>query len=128
MTVERNKELLQGLVERVFNTGMVQLLDDWADESLARRLRLAVEALHFALPDFELEIVQLIGEGDWLAARWRASGTFLSPLCGYRPTGQRIAWAGNCLLRLGDGRLAELHAETDFHEALRRSGAERRAP
>lgn len=46
----------------------------------ADNMRLAIETLSVAFPDYHLELVEAFGEGDQLMARIHAKGTMLGPI------------------------------------------------
>jgi steroid delta-isomerase-like uncharacterized protein len=78
-----------------------------------------------AFPDFTLEILDLLVEGDQAAVRWRATGTFNGPasFLGLRPTGQRMDLEGVDIVHVRDGKIARIDAFTDTSEMARQLGA-----
>jgi steroid delta-isomerase-like uncharacterized protein len=78
-----------------------------------------------AFPDFSLEILDLIVEGDQVAVRWRATGTFTgsSRFLGLLPTGQRLDLEGVDIVQVRDGKIASIDAYTDTSEMARQLGA-----
>jgi steroid delta-isomerase-like uncharacterized protein len=72
-------------------------------------------ALFVGLPDFRMERIQLLVDGDHLADRWLITGTHRGELFGMPPTGRRIRLEGASFTRLGrDGLVAE---EIHFYDA-----------
>src|SRR2546430_10223918 len=73
------------------------------------------DALYAALPDFRLEILDIVAEGDKAAVRWRATGTFAGPahFQGLEPNGARIDVEGCDVVRVADGKVAWIDAYTD---------------
>ena len=59
-----------------------------------------------AIPDFHLEIVGLVEQGDEVAVRWRLTGTHEGRIQGIDGTGKRLELDGVDHLTLKDGRIA----------------------
>ena len=57
---------------------------------MARAARRWIDPSRAAFPDFSMEIVQLVAEGDTVVGRFRCSGTHLGPWRGHAPTGRRF--------------------------------------
>jgi glyoxylase-like metal-dependent hydrolase (beta-lactamase superfamily II)/predicted ester cyclase len=75
-------------------------------------------------PDLRFEVEELIAEGDQVAVRWSARGTFAGPgsLQGIEPTYARLDLHGLDLFTLRDGRILEEHAYTDGMTLARQIG------
>ena len=61
-----------------------------------------------AYPDWMLVIEDLVAEGVWVTARWRARGTHPGELEELAPTGKWDAFVGTTVVRLVDGQIVEL--------------------
>ena len=88
----------------------------------ARRWRAFFSDLFDAFPDWRLSVVETVAEGDGVAVRWRARGTFAGPgsFMGFEPNGARVDLEGVDLVRVRDGRIARIDAYMN--------GADARAP
>src|SRR3954468_21360579 len=66
------------------------------------------DALYNAIPDFKLEIVDIVAQGEKAAVQWHATGTFAGPgqFQGLDPTGGRIDLTGCDVVRARDGKVA----------------------
>lgn len=74
-------------------------------------VRARAVALLTAFPDFRLQRLELVIDGDRHADRWILTGTHLGELFGIPPTGRGVRVEGATFTRLGpDGLVAE-----DFH-------------
>ena len=73
-------------------------------------------------PDLHIELDQLIGEGDLVAARWTATGTHSGALAGMPATGTAVRWGGTDMYRLSDGRIVEWWRNDDFVWLLHQVG------
>ena len=73
-------------------------------------------------PDAEETVLQLIAEGDRVAAHLRFVGTQHGALGRFPPTGRRLEVDFMCLCRLADGRIAEIWPLWDGLAMLRQLG------
>jgi predicted ester cyclase len=71
------------------------------------------EILKDAFPDADLEIEQLVADGDWVAVASRLTGTHTGSLMGVEATGRRASVAMIDLVRVADGRIVEHRGLTD---------------
>jgi steroid delta-isomerase-like uncharacterized protein len=78
-------------------------------------IRERAAALLAAFPDFRLERLALVIDGDRHADRWVLTGTHAGPLFGIPPTGRAVRVEGATFTRLGpDGLVVEDIHHTDF--------------
>lgn len=70
-------------------------------------VREVAETLHTAFPDCEVELEQVIADGDWIAQRITATGTHEGGFVGVEPTGKQVELTGMSVTRLQDGRWVE---------------------
>jgi predicted ester cyclase len=59
------------------------------------------------LPDFHVDAVDLVAEGDRVACRWMGTGTHRGSMFGEAPTGAPITLHGITEFRVADGLIAE---------------------
>jgi predicted ester cyclase len=90
MSVEDNKLLARRLVEEAVGEGNLDVVDELAAGEFAEVAKRWVRPFRSAFPDFEMEIVELIGEGDRVVARFRCSGTHRGEWLGVPATGRRF--------------------------------------
>jgi hydroxyacylglutathione hydrolase len=78
-----------------------------------------------AFPDWHFEVVETVAEGDGVAVRWHARGTFAGPgrFMGFEPNGARIDIQGVDLVRVRDGRIGAIDAFMNGAELARQLGA-----
>ena len=96
---------------------------DGPDPNNGRKsLREVVPTLIKALPDLRINVELLVGEGDYVAARWRGTATHTGQIVGIHPTGKRISWTENEIYRFREGRIAESWGEGTFGAALAEIG------
>lgn len=81
--------------------------------------------LFAAVPDFRMEVIDLVaGEGK-VAVRWEATGTFTGPVSfeGLVATGAHLRMEGLDLLTIREGRITENRAYMNATEMARQLGA-----
>lgn len=83
------------------------------------------DELYAAFPDFRLEMLDLVAEGERAVVRWRARGTFAGPghFQGFAPNGAALSVEGMDVLWAREGRVARLIAYTDHATIARQLGA-----
>jgi predicted ester cyclase len=86
-TPDENKVLVQQLIEEVVNARDSAALDELAGGEFAAVARGWIGPFREAFPDFRMEIVDLVAEGDRVAAHFRCSGTHRGAWRGVEPTG-----------------------------------------
>jgi predicted ester cyclase len=80
----------------------------------SREVYRAVIAVYWAaFPDLTIELVQMLGEGDLIAAHYIERGTQTGPFGDQPPTGRRYEKNGLGIYRLAGGRLAEAWVQED---------------
>jgi predicted ester cyclase len=128
-TVESHKHLVRRLVQEGVNERNPDVLDDVAEGSFARRARRWVSPFRSSFPDFEMEIVNLVEEGDVVVAHFRCSGTHLGDWLGIAPTGRRFEQVDEVyVFRVRNGRLASASGVEDNLSRLRQLGIELAPP
>src|SRR3954468_10547526 len=82
------------------------------------------DELYAAIPDFRLQIVDLVAEGEKSVVRWRITGTFAGPgrFQGLEPNGARLELEGCDFVTVKDGKVAEITAFTDNMTVARELG------
>jgi steroid delta-isomerase-like uncharacterized protein len=78
-----------------------------------------------AFPDFEMEIVEIVAEGEKAAVRWRATGSFNGDANfeGLAPNGATVNVQGCDVLTIRDGRVQHNDAYMNGAEMMRQLGA-----
>lgn len=81
--------------------------------------------LFAAVPDFELEIVEIVAKGEKAAVRWRATGTFdgTARFEGLAPNGAKLDLAGCDVIAVRDGKLYRNDVYMNAAEMMRQLGA-----
>jgi steroid delta-isomerase-like uncharacterized protein len=137
MGIEENKDVVRGLVAECINAYRPDLLERFVREDIRAhpgtpgaapdtegigQLQEAMQGIRGTFPDLHLEVEQVIGEGDLVAARWTATGTHSGQLAGVPATGTAVRWSGTDVYRLADGRIVEWWRNDDFVGLLHQVG------
>jgi steroid delta-isomerase-like uncharacterized protein len=70
-------------------------------------------ALWSAIPDLNISIKEIVGEGDWVMARITLRGTHRGDLHGIPATGKKIEIGGMMACRFAGGKFAEVWTFSD---------------
>ena len=123
MSVGGNKELVRRLVEEAIRDRDVEVLDEIAAGHFADVAKRWVAPFRGAFPDFEMEIVTLIAEGEKVAAHFKCSGTHLGEWLGVPATGRRFERVDEVyIFEVQDGRLVSALGVEDNLSRLRQLG------
>jgi predicted ester cyclase len=90
VSAEDNKLLVRRLVQEPVWERNLDVLEQIAAGEFAEMARRWVNPFQSAFPDFEMEIVDLIAEGEKVVAHFKCSGTHLGEWLGVPPTGRRF--------------------------------------
>jgi len=121
--IEHNKELVRRLVNDVVNRRSLDALGDVAGGTFARTARRWISPFRQSFPDFTMQIVDLIAEGDRVVAHFKCSGRHEGPWLGRPPTGKRFESVDEIyIFRVENGRLVAATAVEDNLERLRQLG------
>lgn len=121
--VEENKALVRRLVDDVVTRRNVDSLDEIAEGRFAAVAKRWVTPFRSAFPDFTMEIVDLIGEGDRVVAHFKCSGTHAGDWLGVPPTGRRFESVDEIyIFDVRNGKLASATAVEDNLTRMRQLG------
>jgi hypothetical protein len=134
-TVRRFQEALEGDVETIGRT-----IDELVDPDVLIRTPLPIDSsgrealkevfgrLHGAFPDLEIEIDDLIAEGDKVVSRNTVTGTHRGEYMGLAPTGRTVTYDEIFVVRFADGRIVETWGVVDVAAQMRQLGVLPGAP
>ena len=107
MSAEDSKRLVRRLVEEGVAGHDPDVVDEIATGDFARAAKRWVSPFRGAFPDFEMEIVELVAEGDAVVAHFRCSGTHRGEWLGVPATGRRFDGVDEIyIFHVQDGKLA----------------------
>jgi predicted ester cyclase len=128
---EQNKNLVRYLVHEAINKRNLDALNEVAAGRFAGVARRWISPFRQAFPDFAMEVVDLIAEGDRVVAHFKCSGTHEHEWLGYPATGRRFEGINEIyIFRVEGGKLVAATAVEDNLARLQQLGLfgkERRA-
>ena len=120
---EANKRLVRRLVDEAVAERNPDVIDEIASGEFAQAAKRWVSPFRSAFPDFEMEIVELIAEGDTVVGHFKCSGTHRGEWLGVAPTGRRFERVDEVyLFRVRDGKLVAATGVEDNLTRLRQLG------
>jgi predicted ester cyclase len=121
--VEENKALVRRLVDDGVNKRNPDVLDQVAAGPFAAVARRWVAPFRGAFPDFTMEIVDLVAEGDTVVAHFKCSGTHEGEWLGVPATGRRFEGVDEIyVFEVRDGRLSSAMGVEDNLTRIRQLG------
>lgn len=118
-TAEPQKAVVQRLVDEVMNAGRLDVVDELYTPELASHARGWMAPFRESFPDVHMEIVQMVAEGDTVAARFTCSGTHLAAWRGHEPTGRRFRVDEVYFFEFAGGRIGRAWGLEDTYKRLR---------
>src|SRR4028118_1208905 len=79
-------------------------------------------SMHTAFPDVQMNIDDMIAEGDKVVARVNVGGTHQGEFMGIDPTGNRVTITGIDILRIADGKIVEHWGKFDDLSMMQQLG------
>ena len=75
-----------------------------------------------AFPDLKYDLKDIIAEGDRVALRYSFSGTHKGEYMGIAPTNKHIDLTSLCIVRLAEGKVAEMWVENNSYVFMQQLG------
>jgi predicted ester cyclase len=120
------KSVVRRLIDEVMNGGRLDAIDELYTPQLAPGARRWVAPFRESFPDVQMEIVELIAEGETVVGRFRCSATHLGPWRGNPPTGRRFERVDEVYIyRVHDGRITAAWGIEDTRSRERQLGLAR---
>ena len=126
MPPAENKALVRRFYEEAWDQGQLGVIDELFAENYLRHdlrptqpapgpegMRQITADFRAAFPDLRFEVEIVIAEDEFVAARWRASGTHTGPWGAVEPTGRRATFSGVNIFRFEGGKVAEIWNHRD---------------
>jgi len=137
MPVEKNKVLAQQFIEKVWNQGNLEAVDEllatdivWHNTPIldVKAFKENLVSFRTGWPDVNLDVEDMIAEGDKVTVRLSAHGTHTGPWWGFEPTGKHATWTGMAIVRIEDGKIVEVWANEGALGRLQQIGVTLKAP
>ena len=123
MVIEANKTVVRRLVDEVLNGGQLEVIDELYAPELVPSVRRWIAPFRASFPDVQMEIVELIAEGDKVVGRFTCSATHLGEWLGQAPTGRRFERVDEVsIFRFRDGKIAHAWSLEDTLGRLQQLG------
>jgi len=131
---EENKALMHRVYEEGFSQNNLDVLDeliasDFTDHNPnpgqppgLEGLKQFISSMHNVLSGLQVDIEDMVAEGDKVVARLRISGTHQGEFLGNAPTGNQVAFTAIDILRIDNGKLVEHWGNLDELGMLRQLG------
>jgi predicted ester cyclase len=117
------KAVVVRLIDEVLNGGRLELIDELYTPQMARGARRWITRFRESFPDVQMEIVELIAEGEKVVGRFRCSATHLGAWRGNPPTGRRFERVDEVyIFRVRDGRITDAWGIEDTRSRERQLG------
>jgi predicted ester cyclase len=133
--LEANKALVRRLYEEGFNQGNLEVVDELVAPDVVTHdpiildaptgpgaIHGGIEMIRKALPDFHVEVLDLLAEGDRVASFLSMSGTNTGDYRRGGATHKKGTMRAFFLWRVADGRLAESWGMADRFQFLQQLG------
>ena len=106
MSHDHNKRLVHRLIE-IVNDRDFESIDEVATGQIATDARRWVGPFRDSFPDFQMELLDVIAEGDKVVGYFKCSGTHEGEWRGHAPTGRRFESVDEVyIFRVENGKLA----------------------
>jgi steroid delta-isomerase-like uncharacterized protein len=123
VSTEHNKRLVRRLVEEAIARHNPDVVDEIATGDFAQAAKRWVSPFRSAFPDFEMEVVELIAEGDAVVAHFRCSGTHRGEWLGVPASGRRFDGVDEIyIFHVQDGKLSSAMGVEDNLTRMRQLG------
>lgn len=132
--VAPNKALMHRVYEEGFSQNNLDVLDeliasDFTDHNPnpgqppgLEGLKQFISSMHTVLSGLQVNVEDMVAEGDKVVARLRISGTHQGEFMGNAPTGNQVTFTGIDILRIDNGKVVEHWGNVDELGMLRQLG------
>ena len=115
-----HKEMIRSFYEKMWNQLDKSLVPDLMLEDVSYRTLVGdmvsgrddyasyMDKVAGPFGDFRAEILDLIEEGDRIAAKLRFTAIHAGDFLGYAPTGKQLEWEGSTHFTFRDGRISDI--------------------
>jgi predicted ester cyclase len=111
--VDQSKATVQRLVDHIINEWHIEELDTVFTKSMVHRARDDFTSFREAFPDWQMELKEMVAEGDTVVARFICHGTHQGAWRGDEPTGRKMSVDEVFFFRFRDGRINDMWASED---------------
>ena len=120
-----NKATVRRFIDEVWNKGNLAVADEvFHPEATSpsaptlpkgpAAVRMLTTMFRSAMPDYHMDIIDIVADGDLVCARFTQSGTQTGELMGIPATGRKATWGEIGVLRFSDGKIVESFYNVDM--------------
>jgi len=128
-----NAATMRRFIEEVWNKGNLDVADEvFHPEATSpdaptlpkggAGVRILASMFRKAMPDYHMDILQLLADGDRVLARFTQSGTQTGELMGMPPSGKKATWGEIGILRFAGGQVVESWYDVDMLGMMQQLG------
>lgn len=128
-----SKEIVQRFLDEAYNLGNLTISDELLHEDCIfytpdpipgiAGWKAFAGAFLTAFPDLQIDIDDLMVQGEKVAARWTARGTHQGPLRGIPASGNEVSWVGIAIYELSGGKIKVVWGLNDALGIMQQIGA-----
>lgn len=133
MSKNNGGSIISNFIEKVWNNADLAALDELATETYEYYLggqpprniaamKEFLQAVHTAFPDWKVQVENISGDDEYIAARWTGVVTHRGIFQGIPPTGKRISVCGINMYKIEDGRISQEWEQMDSLGMLQQLG------
>jgi steroid delta-isomerase-like uncharacterized protein len=135
MSGEENKAVIRRYIEVGWSTGDMRAVEDAIDPGYRRHqpnmvmpvesekdLEQLIGMYRAGVPDLDIRIQHIVGEGDWIYTRVICKGTHTGELAGIPPTGKSLEFTASDIFQMADGKVVESWHNVDDLGLLQQIG------
>lgn len=134
MSTEENKNILRRYLEEAWQKGNETVLRETVDPNLIDHAplpnlpqglegqRRAIQLIHSAFKNIQINIDSLVAEGDRAADHWVFTGVHKGDFMGIPATGKSVTITGSDVVRFAGGKIAEVWHVEDYLGLMQQLG------
>ena len=134
MDTKDTKAIYKRMIDEAFNAGKLEVVDEVVSPNYVLHgappdmpkgpdaIRATVKTFRTAFPDLEIELQELVAEGDKVSARSVMRGTHEGPLFGIPATHKKVEVDGLTMVTVRDGRVQESWVKNDTLQLFQQLG------
>jgi predicted ester cyclase len=124
VSVEANKAAILRFVDEVRNKGNVDVLDELAAPRVREEMKTVARGLRAAFDPYQVEVVDLVGEGDAVVLRGIQRGVHRGEWLGVPASGREVTWMVLRMFKFDPaGKIVQTWAFSDTRGLIEQMGA-----
>lgn len=121
MSIETNKEVVQGYYDQIWNNGRLDLVEEYIAEDFSENnmpqipglngrdsLQAVIGGVREGLPDVEITLHDVIAEGNKVVTHYTFTATHQGEFMGVPATGNQLTVSGAAIFLLVNARIVEI--------------------